>query len=171
MTDEEERRVIAIATGQIPPSSGMEIHFLKVLAGQAIACSIEERKWLLIVDNAKEQQAQNRLNQQLNAQARHIEKLQDELKKYKTELAAYRFHYGDFEDQPGANNQEIWREMEVESLRKWREIRLSLNLPIPKEIEEQELYKPEWLRGISGSGSLRKAGWVPATRSGVPTSD
>lgn len=61
--------------------------------------------------------------------------------------------------------------MEPENLRKWRAIRLSLNLPIPKEVEEQELYKPEWLRGVTGAGPTPKARWVPANKDGQPNTE
>lgn len=168
---EEERRIIALACGMTPPNSGIEIHFLKVLTGEAHPCSDQERKWLGILHKAKEQKTHEEMIRRVNEQARRIERLQEELEQRKRELAAYRFRYGEIEHQAGANDQENWKEMDVETLRKWRAIRLSLNLPIPKEIEEQELYKPEWLRGVTGAGPTPKARWVPATRSGVPSGD
>lgn len=168
---EEERQIIFLAAGMRPPNSGIEIHFLKVLSGEASPCSDQERKWLSILHKAKEQKTHDEMIRRVNEQASRIERLQEELDQHKRELATYRFRYGEIVNQAGSNDQENWKEMDVETLRKWRAIRLSLNLPIPKEIDEQELYKPEWLRGVTGEGPTPKGRWVPATRSGVASGD
>jgi septal ring factor EnvC (AmiA/AmiB activator) len=44
----DAERIISLASGEIPPKSGMEIHFLRVLKGDALPCSAEEREWLKI---------------------------------------------------------------------------------------------------------------------------
>lgn len=41
-------KIIALANGHIAPATGMEIHFLKVLAGEALPCSLEESEWVEI---------------------------------------------------------------------------------------------------------------------------
>lgn len=88
----------------------------------------------------------------------------DQIFKLKVELAEYRFRFGECDKIKELIEGRGWRSLEQEQLRAWREIRLNLGLPIPAEIEQLELHKPEWLRGITGKGPPRTAGFFPADR-------
>lgn len=44
----DAERIISLASGEIAPRNGMEIHFLRVVKGNALPCSAEELAWLRI---------------------------------------------------------------------------------------------------------------------------
>ena len=50
LDSDEKLRVIDIALGRIPPQNGLEKHFLQVLAGEAMACTPEEKAWVAFHD-------------------------------------------------------------------------------------------------------------------------
>lgn len=194
-------KIISLARGEIQPQSGMEIHFVRVIRGEATACSEEEKTWVEIYKNATQEPDAAILNSlkttkeliladELAALKRALDRkdeeceqyklkndsfLMEELRKFKetimllkAEIAEYRFRYGEIEDISACLQEREWRKLDMEELRRWREIRKSMGLPIPEEIERLELYKPEWLRGITGSGPTRGAQWSPADKDGNP---
>ena len=50
----EKERVRDLAEGRVKPATGMEIHFLKAINGQAIACTPKEREWLDYWNNVRQ---------------------------------------------------------------------------------------------------------------------
>lgn len=79
-------RILALATGQTPPANGMEIHFLKVIAGEALPCGPEERNWLQIWEQQVTVGEIERLKQLNEEQAQEIYRLQEELRDIKIKL-------------------------------------------------------------------------------------
>ena len=49
LTVEEIGRVVQLIQGVVPPTSGMEKHFLRVIHGEAPPCSPKEREWFEVV--------------------------------------------------------------------------------------------------------------------------
>lgn len=49
----DEERIIALAEGRISPNNGMEVHFIRVVKGDAMPASQEEKDWLLAYRRAK----------------------------------------------------------------------------------------------------------------------
>ncbi len=48
---EEQQRIIALASGSLPPETGMEKHFVIVIDGKVRACSPQEREWVAFWNN------------------------------------------------------------------------------------------------------------------------
>ena len=46
ISTKEQQRVIALASGALPPETGMEKHFVAVLNGKGRACSPKEKAWV-----------------------------------------------------------------------------------------------------------------------------
>jgi phage/conjugal plasmid C-4 type zinc finger TraR family protein len=45
ISNKERKHIISLVNGDQKPISGMEIHFLKVVAGQGCACTPKEKRW------------------------------------------------------------------------------------------------------------------------------
>jgi len=54
MTQNEEKELELLVNGLRPPKSGMEKHFIQVLAGDSRACTLVEKEWVRWVENNKE---------------------------------------------------------------------------------------------------------------------
>ena len=50
----ERDELVALAEGGREPSNGMEKHFLRVLAGSAIACTPKEKAWVELLKHRRE---------------------------------------------------------------------------------------------------------------------
>lgn len=84
-------RVLGLASGQIAPATGMEIHFLKVVAGTALPCSPEEQEWFeewkREVSRQENQSETQALTDQLQRQQIEIVALRKEIEALTQRLA------------------------------------------------------------------------------------
>lgn len=89
-------RIISLARGEIQPQSGMEIHFVRVIRGEATACSEEEKTWVEIYKNATQEPDAAILNSlkttkeliladELAALKRALDRKDEECEQYKLE--------------------------------------------------------------------------------------
>jgi len=46
LSPKEQQQIIALASGALPPDTGMEKHFVMVVNGKGRACSPKEKEWL-----------------------------------------------------------------------------------------------------------------------------
>lgn len=191
-------RIISLANGHTSPQNGMEIHFLKVLANEATACSEEESAWLFCLDLAEkltptallqtlsQVKSNGELISRLETEIRNTKALQtacsskadrlnSALEDAENLLVDYEFRHGPLLATEHYHRDDNWKKLDQPQLAEWRKLRKAKHLTIPAEIEAKELHKPDWLRGVSAGGAyvgiLAKACWVPADKDGNPTRD
>lgn len=191
-------RIISLASGHTSPQNGMEIHFAKVLANEATACSDEERAWIYSLEVAQKltPSALLQILSQAKADAETIARLESEiriagerqracaskadrlsnaLENAQNLLVDYEFRHGPLLPSEHYHRDENWKALDQPHLAEWRNLRKAKHLMIPPEIEAKELHKPDWLRGLSAGGAdvgiLAKARWVAADKDGNPLSE